>query len=115
MILRYRLVELLADGHFHSGEGLGQQLGVTRAAVWKQIKALSELGLDVHAVRGQGYRLASSFEPLRADSIRCSLPDAVAARLAGLDVLHEVDSTSDYLKRLPSSCTAAQGRACAAE
>jgi len=115
MMLRYRLAELLADGRFHSGEWLGQQLGVTRAAVWKQVKALSELGLDVHAVRGQGYRLASSFQPLRAERIRGALSEPVAARLAAIEVLQAVDSTSDYLKRLPSCCTAAKGSACAAE
>ena len=111
MMLRYRLVELLADGRFHSGEWLGQQLGVTRAAVWKQVKALSGLGLDVHAVRGQGYRLASSFEPLRAEHIRAALSEPVAARLAAIEVLQAVDSTSDYLKRLPWSCTAARWKA----
>ena len=115
MMLRHRLAELLADGHFHSGEWLGRQLGVTRAAVWKQVKALSELGLDIHAVRGQGYRLAASFEPLRSDRIRAALPDAVESRLAVLEVLQEVDSTSDHLKRLPSSFSSGRGHACAAE
>ena len=30
-----KLLELLADGRFHSGEELGAALGVSRNAVWK--------------------------------------------------------------------------------
>ena len=33
----------LADGQFHAGEELGEALGVSRAAVWKQLKKLDEL------------------------------------------------------------------------
>lgn len=115
MVLRYRLVELLADGHFRSGEWLGRQLGVSRAAVWKQVRALSELGLDVHAVRGQGYRLAAPFQPLRVERIHSELSAEAAARLSCIEVLQEVDSTSDYLKRMPSPCEPGQGKLCLAE
>mgnify|MGYP000505953812 FL=1 len=51
MVLRYRLVELLADGKFRSGEWLGRELGVSRAAIWKQVRALAGLGLRGSAVR----------------------------------------------------------------
>jgi BirA family biotin operon repressor/biotin-[acetyl-CoA-carboxylase] ligase len=115
MMLRYRLVELLADGHFRSGEWLGKQLGMSRGAVWKHVRALSDLGLDVHAVRGQGYRLSCPFQPLNAESIRSSLPAAVAARLCDLEMFQQIDSTSDYLKRMQSPCPAGQGRVCVAE
>jgi BirA family biotin operon repressor/biotin-[acetyl-CoA-carboxylase] ligase len=112
---RYRLAELLADGHFRSGEWLGRQLGVGRAAVWKQVHALSELGLDVQAVHGQGYRLAWPFQPLRVEHICSSLAACAAARLPDIEVFQEIDSTSDYLKRLPSPCAPGQGRVCLAE
>lgn len=115
MRLRYRLVELLADGQFRSGEWLGRELRVSRAAVWKQVRTLSDLGLDVHAVRGRGYRLAAPFQPLRVERIRASLPAAVVARLSCLEVFHEIDSTSDYLRRMPSLGAAGEGRACVAE
>lgn len=115
MMLRYRLVELLADGRFRSGEWLGRQLGVSRAAVWKHMRALSDLGLDVHAVHGQGYRLASPFQPLRVERIRASLTAPVAARVPRIEVLQEIDSTSDYLRREQSPGAAGQGRVCVAE
>lgn len=62
MKARFALLEALSDGKFHSGEVLGEGLGVTRAAVWKQLRALTGLGLTIHAVRGRGYQLAHPIE-----------------------------------------------------
>jgi BirA family biotin operon repressor/biotin-[acetyl-CoA-carboxylase] ligase len=115
MSTRYRLIELLADGQFRSGEWLGRQLGISRAAVWKQLRVFCEFGLDVHAVPGQGYRLFTPFQPLSADLIRLPLSASVNSRLDRLDVLREIDSTSDYLKRKKSQDRACFIRACAAE
>jgi len=113
--MRHRLIELLADGQFRSGEWLGRQLGISRAAVWKHIRVFSEFGLDVHAVPGKGYRLFAPFQPLSADLIRLPLSASVRSRLDSLEVLHEIDSTSDYLKRTKSRHKASFFRACAAE
>lgn len=101
MSVRYRLIEFLVDGCFHSGERLAEQLGVSRAAVWKQIRRLSELGLDIHAVRGRGYRLAVPFEPLDAKIIRRQMTATLSQRIECLDVQREVDSSNDFLKRMP--------------
>jgi len=38
------LVALLADGQLHSGEELAAALGVTRAAIWKQVGELRGRG-----------------------------------------------------------------------
>lgn len=115
MSTRDRLVELLADGQFRSGEWLGQQLGISRAAVWKHIQSFSEFGLDVHAVRGQGYRLFTPIQPLSEDLIRLPLSAWVASRLGKLEVLREIDSTSEYLKRTRFECEVSCVRACVAE
>ena len=40
-----------------SGERISQQLNVTRAAIWKQIKILKEEGFDIEAQTKNGYRL----------------------------------------------------------
>lgn len=113
--MRYRLIELLADGRFRSGEWLGQQLGISRAAVWKHVQALPELGLDVHAVRGQGYRLSAPFSPLNGDLINAVLPAPVASRIEAMDVFQEIDSTSDHLKRTCQPSENRGGRVCIAE
>jgi BirA family biotin operon repressor/biotin-[acetyl-CoA-carboxylase] ligase len=53
------LLKCLADGEFHSGEGLGEMMGVSRAAISKHIKGIQEWGLDIYRVQGKGYKLAS--------------------------------------------------------
>jgi BirA family transcriptional regulator, biotin operon repressor / biotin---[acetyl-CoA-carboxylase] ligase len=54
------LLKLLGDGDFHSGEDLGVALGVSRSAVWKRLQQLqAETGIEIHKVRGRGYRLAN--------------------------------------------------------
>lgn len=97
--MRYRLIELLADGAFHSGQSLGLRLGISRAAVWKHVKALDGLGLEVHAVRGRGYRLADPFKPMDSQAIQAGIDASVRARLHRLEMFSAVDSTSDHLKR----------------
>ncbi|HWP94598.1 MAG TPA: bifunctional biotin--[acetyl-CoA-carboxylase] ligase/biotin operon repressor BirA [Gammaproteobacteria bacterium] len=94
-----RLLELLADGQFHSGEQLAETLGMTRSAVWKRIRALRALGLDVYRVPGRGYRLRDGLELLDAARIRQHLPSDLAARLAALEVHDSVDSTNAVLLR----------------
>ena len=65
-----KLLNLLKDGRFHSGEALGAALGVSRSAVWKQLQHLeSELNLTIHKVRGRGYQLAAPLALLEAQAI----------------------------------------------
>lgn len=114
MAARHRLIASLADGQFHSGEQLGRQLAMSRAAVWKQIRGLTTLGLDVHAVRGRGYRLPFKLELLDKKQVRAQLSRSAGEALHDLELLHEVDSTNDYLKqRVPLAD--ARARACIAE
>lgn len=87
------ILRLLADGQFHSGEELGEALGVSRAAVWKQLKKLDELGIPYSSVKGKGYRLQDAIELLDQDLIRRRLTQ----RLDILDVLLDVDSTNTWL------------------
>lgn len=65
-----KLLNLLKDGRFHSGQALGEALGVSRSAVWKQLQHLeSELNLVIHKVRGRGYQLAAPLALLNSQSI----------------------------------------------
>lgn len=91
------LIRVLADGTFHSGERIGELLGVSRAAVWKSIKALEALGMRVDAVQGRGYRLARPVELLDAERIRAAIEPQARARISGLAVHFSIDSTSRYL------------------
>lgn len=100
MSLPLPLLQILADGHFHSGEALGIHLGVTRAAIWKQLRRLEAMGLAIHAVRGRGYRLAQPIEFLHPELIRENIPVVTRQRLGAIDVIPEIDSTNTHMKAL---------------
>ncbi len=82
-----------------SGSALAQRLGVTRAAVWKQVEALRALGAPIDAVGGRGYRLAWPLEPLDAARIRVEVDASLRKRLGDMQVLWQTESTSDTLLR----------------
>ena len=82
-----------------SGSELAQTLGVTRAAVWKQIESLRQLGAPIEASLGRGYRLLWPLEMLDAATIRAQLEPTLRKRLGAIDVHWQVDSTSSVLLR----------------
>jgi BirA family biotin operon repressor/biotin-[acetyl-CoA-carboxylase] ligase len=55
--LTFTLLRLLADGEFHSGEVLAQQLGISRASVSNALRGVENYGLKLYSVRGRGYCL----------------------------------------------------------
>jgi BirA family biotin operon repressor/biotin-[acetyl-CoA-carboxylase] ligase len=87
------LLTILADGNFHSGEELGTRLGVTRAAVWKQLKKLESLRIPLSSVKGKGYRLGDAIELLDQKIIL----EKLNSRLDNLEVLLSTESTNSYL------------------
>ena len=56
--LTFTLLRLLADGEFHSGEVLAQQLGISRASVSNALRGVESYGLKLYSVRGRGYCLS---------------------------------------------------------
>lgn len=88
------LLRALAPGALVSGEALGRELHISRAAVWKAVRRLVELGVPIEALPGRGYRLEEPLVPLDAVAIRGALPPGVARRIGRLEVLPETDSTN---------------------
>ena len=111
---RQRLLALLSDGGFHSGEKLAKRLRISRAGVWKGIQALRALGIDVESVPRQGYRLPRKVDLLDKAAIREALPPEARARVAQLDVLLTVDSTNRFVADSPP-VAAGQVQVCVAE
>lgn len=101
------LVLLLADGEFHSGEQLGERLGMSRAAINKHIQTLRDWGVDVFTVPGKGYSLPEPIQLLSQAWISEKVPDGNVA------VLSVIDSTNQYLMDRISEI--ASGDACVAE
>lgn len=101
------LVSLLADGEFHSGEQLGERLGMSRAAINKHIQTLRDWGVDVFTVPGKGYSLPEPIQLLSQAWISEKVPDG------SVSVLSVIDSTNQYL--LDRIAEIASGDACVAE
>lgn len=92
-----KLLELLADGRFHSGEELGAALGVSRSAVWKSFKQLeAQYSIQFFKVPGKGYRLAEPVSLLNYERLRGAAEDLGW----GLFVRETVDSTNAEALRL---------------
>ena len=92
-----RVFNALADGAVHSGEQLAEEQGVTRAAIWKAVGALQELGVEVEATTHRGYQLAQVLTPLDAQCITAALPPELHARLRRGDVAWSLASTNSAL------------------
>lgn len=101
------LIGILADGEFHSGEHLGERLGMSRAGINKHIQTIREWGIDVFTVPGKGYSLPAPMHLLDKEKIDALLPDG------GVTVLPVVDSTNQYL--LERIASLSSGDACVAE
>jgi len=88
--VKQKIIKLLSDGQFISGEEIGQQLNISRAAVSKHIKGLSDWGLDIYRVHGRGYKLAKPLQLLDKSTLSetTSLP---------VELIPVIDSTNQYL------------------
>ena len=101
------LVSILADGEFHSGEQLGERLGMSRAAINKHIQTLRDWGVDVFTVPGKGYSLPEPIQLLNEEQIVAQVQTGKVA------VLPVIDSTNQYL--LDRISELRSGDACVAE
>jgi BirA family biotin operon repressor/biotin-[acetyl-CoA-carboxylase] ligase len=89
--MRYKILELLKQrGDFVSGEEIGEQLNVSRTAVWKNITRLKEEGYAIESVTNRGYRLIDDGDVLNACEV--DIKNSV--------YLPEVDSTNLEAKRI---------------
>lgn len=110
--VREHLIEALADAEFVSGQELGEQLGISRTAISKHIKALTEMGLDIYSVTGKGYKLSQPINLLNESEIINGLPQNDL--IPEVEVHSLIDSTNNYLlRRLPNQLS--QGQVCLAE
>ena len=88
-----------ADG-FCSGEQLSADIGMSRAAFWKNIQELRKVGYEIEAVTNVGYRLKTIPDKLFPHEIQHGLK----AEFVGQDVRYSetIDSTMDEAYRLGS-------------
>jgi BirA family biotin operon repressor/biotin-[acetyl-CoA-carboxylase] ligase len=78
--LSQRVFQRLDDQAFQSGEALAADLSVTRAAVWKAVEQLREMGVALDAQPNKGYRLAPGVSALSVERIQALCPGAERIR-----------------------------------
>lgn len=91
----YALLRLLSADEFRPGPALAEALDVSRATVSLALKSAAELGVEVHTVKGRGYRLAKPIAWLDEAQVAQGLGDS--ARYFDLKLFDEIDSTNTAL------------------
>lgn len=98
------LLELLRGGAFHSGEELGLALGISRAAVWKQVALLKKRGVSIEAARGKGYRLLGMVEQWDRDLLLAQIGPGLRDKVTAFSLERRVTSTNDVVASLLREC-----------
>lgn len=100
------ILKYLAAGDFVSGEWLATELGVSRAAVSKNIAGLEQYGVEIYSVKGRGYKLASPLSLIDEERL-----------IAGIDnrsfYFDDLDSTNAFMLKHAGELTS--GDICVAE
>ena len=92
-----KLLEIISNGNVYSGQDLAASLNVSRTAVWKSIKHLETLGLEIRAIRGKGYQLRKKFEFLSKEEISRMMTLQSKKSCKDIGVVFKTNSTNLYL------------------
>lgn len=84
-------------GEFFSGQEVAERLAVTRASVWKAVKALQKEGYAIEAVNNKGYTLEKAPDVLSAAFIEQKLQEKGIRLVVQAEKM--VDSTNNVLKQ----------------
>ena len=94
MLSSRALLTTLADGQYHSGEDLARHFGVSRTAIWKQLKQMTDAGIRIDSVRGKGYMLDDAIELLEEASIREQLESNTGLLVQQINCEYVIGSTN---------------------
>lgn len=97
--MKEKIIHILNnEKDFVSGEEISRILGVSRAAVWKHMKALKEEGYEIESVSRKGYRLIQSPDLLTEEEVKKNVDSSVMGR----SIIHfdSVGSTNTAAKEL---------------
>ena len=108
------LLRLLADGATHEEATLMQALGLSGTALARAIDALGERGLELESLRAGSVRLPRPLDLIDRTRLESPLAPEHRARLEGIELLDEVDSTNARLLAARGPA-AGHWRACLAE
>lgn len=101
--MKEKIIKLLKESgnDFLSGQKISEELGVTRAAIWKYINAIKEDGYEIEAISRKGYRIISSPDILTFEEIK----DFLSTQYIGKNIIHydSIGSTNSTAKKLAES------------
>jgi BirA family transcriptional regulator, biotin operon repressor / biotin---[acetyl-CoA-carboxylase] ligase len=97
------VLDFLSCGSWVSGEDMASRLGISRAAIWKQVKSLREKGFEIESSTRMGYRLAGNQDILDLDLLRSGLMTGYLGR--EIYLYREVDSTNNAARLIAQKCT----------
>lgn len=97
--MRKKIINILKDnvGDYISGEDISNKLGITRAGIWKHIKALKELGYKIESVSNRGYKLIGTPDVITEEEVNEYLKTKYVGRT--YKYFDEIDSTNTQCKR----------------
>ncbi len=87
-----------AEGYI-SGEHLSELCGVSRTAIWKQIKTLQQEGYQIESQHGAGYRLVGMADVLNARELSSYLQGTCFWPAEKMHCYAEVDSTNTVARQ----------------
>lgn len=100
--MKYKILRYLKDNDdFISGQKISEELGVTRASVWKYINALKEEGYEIESFSKKGYKLIKVSDLLTYEEIKGYLDTQYMGKK--IINLSTIDSTNNYMKSIASS------------
>ena len=94
------MLKILKDSgeNFVSGEKISEELGVSRAAIWKYINLIKEDGYVIEAISRKGYRIISAPDVLTYEEVK----DLLHTEHIGKDIVYydSIGSTNSKAKEL---------------
>ena len=109
------ILKALSARSFISGQALGEELGITRAAVAKHIKSLCELGLDIYKLNNKGYCLNQDVALLEHEKLTLAYAELSKGH-AVFETYASIDSTNtELMQRIASKQALNSGTVLVAE
>ena len=107
--MKHKILDLLKENkeEFISGQRISEYLGVSRAAIWKYIKALKGEGYEIESVSRNGYRLISCPDILNYDEVKNYLNTKYIGR--NIEYFETIDSTNMRAKEFAMNGGKANG------
>lgn len=99
---QFKIMSALSNGECQSGNHLAALLGISRTAIWKNIKQLVAIGVPIQSSH-QGYQLLNAIILLNAETIHSKLAQFKLDLNFKMHIISLIDSTNYFLKNLPKS------------